>query len=338
MKTLCLTALLICTSFAIKAQTITGTVLDATTQKPLETVAVYFDNTTIGTTTDENGRFTITYTDAIKSGLIFSYLGYETLMVSDYRSKTSFNIVLRPSINELDTVVINEDDGLTRQQKLRIFKREFLGQTEIGRRCKIENEDDIYLRYNASSQTLIAQSKRPLIIRNKGLKYLVTYDIVDFEIQFRHVEPENDIFSVYGVGFSGTAFYEDLMTNKRSKRTKKLRQKTFEGSVHHFMRALYNKQLEEQGYTIFFDKFKVKWPSYIKVNRVDNSDLKSAELTVDKVSILYNGKQSGLTTKTNPFYIDKYGNHSPVNRVLLSGEMAFQRVGDILPLDYDFSM
>lgn len=39
------------------SQTFTGRVVDKMTQQPIETVSVYFDNTTIGTTTNDKGQF-----------------------------------------------------------------------------------------------------------------------------------------------------------------------------------------------------------------------------------------------------------------------------------------
>ena len=68
------------------AQILRGKVLDSKTKKPIETASIYFDNTTIGTTTDENGSFSITYNDAVQSTLVISYLGYEKVFISDYQS------------------------------------------------------------------------------------------------------------------------------------------------------------------------------------------------------------------------------------------------------------
>ena len=67
------------------SQILKGTVVDAATSQPIETVAVYFDNTTIGTTTNEKGEFSITYTDAIQSTLVITYLGYQQVLIADYR-------------------------------------------------------------------------------------------------------------------------------------------------------------------------------------------------------------------------------------------------------------
>ena len=64
------------------SQTFKGRIIDKVTQLPIETVAVYFDNTTIGTTSKENGEFSITYLDAVQSTLVISYLGYEKVFIT----------------------------------------------------------------------------------------------------------------------------------------------------------------------------------------------------------------------------------------------------------------
>ncbi len=76
------------------SQTFYGRVIDKITQQPIETAAVYFDNTTIGTTTNEKGEFTIAYTDAVQSTLVLSYLGYELVLISDYRTRSNIIIEL----------------------------------------------------------------------------------------------------------------------------------------------------------------------------------------------------------------------------------------------------
>ena len=59
------------------SQEIRGVVLDGNTNLPLEYVSVQFDQTTIGTTTNQKGEFRLNNTN-IKTPLIISYLGYNT--------------------------------------------------------------------------------------------------------------------------------------------------------------------------------------------------------------------------------------------------------------------
>ncbi|NRD18826.1 carboxypeptidase-like regulatory domain-containing protein [Winogradskyella eckloniae] len=315
------------------SQTLTGTVIDKVTQQPLETVAIYFDNTTIGTTTDQNGQFSISYTDAVQSTLVFSYLGYEKIFISDYRLKSHINVELVEADNALDEVHIAYDDGLTRRQKLRLFRKEFLGVSKYGKSCKILNEDDLVLKYDKENKALYADSKVALIIVNKALDYKITYDLMDFEINFNYVNERTAEFTVKSVFYYGTSFYKNLEDSGQPK-TVKSRARVYKGSVQHFMRSLYNENLREEDYLIFFDGFVVKEWSYFNIEIIAESNFKKVTLK-DKVSILYSKNfQSELQVDIDEFYVDIYGNYTPIEGIYFSGAMGKQRIGDTLPLDY----
>jgi len=318
------------------SQTFSGIVIDKTTKQPVETVAVYFDNTTIGTTTNAKGEFYITYTDAIQSTLVISYLGYEKVLIADYRSKTNVTVELVEATNSLDEVYIDYDDGLTRKQKLRLFRKEFLGKSEYGKSCKILNEDDLILKYDKQSKSLYASAKVPIKVKNKALQYEIAFDIIDFEVNFRYVNADKTEFTVNSVTYFGTSFYKDLKDLTKKKIIKN-REKAYKGSVQHFMRSLYNKNLREEGYRIFYDKFVVEEWDYFTVEAVADSNFKKVKLT-EKVTILYGKElQSELQLKVDEFFVDAYGNYAPIIGVYFSGVIGNQRVGDTLPSDYGFN-
>lgn len=64
---LCYFLVFLLTSFILTGQDIQGIVLDKATDLPIETASIYFDNTTLGTTSDVDGKFSITYDPSIKS-------------------------------------------------------------------------------------------------------------------------------------------------------------------------------------------------------------------------------------------------------------------------------
>ncbi|MFP4844342.1 carboxypeptidase-like regulatory domain-containing protein [Winogradskyella sp. PE311] len=308
------------------AQTLSGKVIDANTKQPLEVVTVYFDNTTIGTTTNEEGKFSIEYSAAIQSTLVISYLGYEKVFISDYRNINNITIELKESINALDEVVIDADDGMSRAEKLRWFRKEFLGKSENGKSCKIRNEKDIRIRYNKQKRTLIAWSKAPIIVKNRSLQYEISFDIIDFEIVIGK-------WNATSVIYSGTTFFKDLDESKK-KRVLKKREDTYNGSVQHFIRALYNKNLEEEGYIFGKKGLKVNPYEFFNIYDTDKFGYKTVTLK-EKLDIFYKDVIESLIQTTGiEFKIDKYGNFSPVTDVLFGGNMGSQRIGDTLPSDY----
>jgi hypothetical protein len=318
------------------SQTFKGHVVDKITQQPIETVAVYFDNTTIGTTTNEKGEFVITYTDAVQSALVISYLGYEKVLISDYRTRTNITLELVEANVALDEVYIEYDDGLTRRQKLRLFRKEFLGMSKFGKSCKILNEDDLILKYDKTSKSLFASSIGSLRILNKALQYEVAFDIIDFEVTYRYVDLNTGIFTVNSVSYFGTNFYKNLKGSEK-KKTINNRAYAYKGSVQHFMRSLFNENIRVEGYDIYHDKFRVEEWDYFTVEDMLDSEFKRVKLST-VVSILYNQKfQSKIELKTPEFFVDAYGNYLPIVGVYFGGEMGNQRVGDMLPSDYGLS-
>src|SRR6056297_3953071 len=85
----------------IQAQTITGTVSDAT--GPLPGANVLVKNTTNGTQTDFDGNYTITAdSDAT---LLFSYIGYKSVTIP-VNGQSSINVTLEEDASKLDEVVV----------------------------------------------------------------------------------------------------------------------------------------------------------------------------------------------------------------------------------------
>jgi hypothetical protein len=320
-------------SISFYAQTLRGVVVDAKTLEPIESATVYFDNTTIGTTTNANGQFSIDYTDAVQSVLVVSFLGYEKQIIANYRNLQQLQIKLKEQTDVLDEVLLTDNDGLTRKQKLKQFRKEFLGTSANGRSCKILNEDDIILRYHKPSKTLTATAKNPLKVINNNLQYEILYDIVDFEIAYKYVDERQSIFNIKSVIYTGTTYYKSI-GKVDAKKLNKFRQKTFKGSVQHFIRALYHQQLEEEQFQIFRNKFKVNPYEAFKITAVTDSNLK--QVTFDKrLSVLYNKKhQSDLQLTADYFVIDAYGNYAPIPNLLFIGVMGNQRLGDSLPFDF----
>lgn len=82
---------------------ITGLVADST-GAPLPGVTVYEkDNKSVGTTTDQNGRYILNVPD--HATLVYSMIGFETREM-EVRGKTVINLTLRPSANQLEETVV----------------------------------------------------------------------------------------------------------------------------------------------------------------------------------------------------------------------------------------
>ncbi len=93
-KTNIISALLCLLTYICFSQTVKGIILDAKTNVPIESASVYFDNTSIGTSSNLKGEFEITLKKGINTALIISFLGYEKVVIKDYRSISSIKSYL----------------------------------------------------------------------------------------------------------------------------------------------------------------------------------------------------------------------------------------------------
>lgn len=307
---------------------IEGTVYSAFEKKPLLGVSVYFDGTTIGTTTNENGQFFLELDKPINASLIISYIGYNTIVVSNVTSNIG-NIYLEEKAIKLQEVTL-EPDTWSREKKLHHFRKEFLGINKEASACKIINEEDIRLYYNSSKQTLQAFIEKPIIIENKHLGYLVRYDLRDFEVQFKtsgaYTYPE----TIY---YAGILFFEELNKNKTIRKYIKNREKAYQGSTLQFMRALANKELKSQNFEIYKDRYKVDSYEYFNISKLENAT--KVVQTTPELTVLYNKEQQSiLKTLEDYFTIDSYGNHAPTTAVYFGGYFGSIRLSKTLPLNY----
>lgn len=332
-----LQAILFLSLNVVYSQTLTGTLKDRNTNEPIVGASIYFDNTSYGTTTNFDGEFSLALKNEIRSPLVISFVGYETIIFNTIDFDKVYNLSLKPDINALGEVVLDSKDEWSRTFKLIQFKREFLGRSKFGQTCTILNEDVLVLNFDRDTKQLVASSKAPLVINNTALDYKVRYDLNNFSIVYNMdtesaLDLEKTYKTVASVSYSGTTFFEDLPSNKHRKALKN-RKEAFTGSALHFMRALANNRLKEEKFKIFKGAYQIKPESQISVFKSDSSKITEVEIPI-KLNILCRGRQSAIQSEVKRFQIDAFGNHAPVDKVLFGGFMGNQRMGDALPLNY----
>lgn len=185
---------------------VSGVVFDEN-QVALPGVSVYLDGTSVGVLTDEQGRFELSVKNRINTNLIISFIGFETVAIENPFAKRRYEIHLQPKATQLREVVIG-NEGFSREAKLKAFRYHFLGNTKAGRACKILNEEDIYLKYDSKTKTLTAGSDAPLRIENPYLGYEVSFNLMEFWIEFptKTIKPE----SASGSFYAGTTVYREI--------------------------------------------------------------------------------------------------------------------------------
>ncbi|PKB42232.1 carboxypeptidase-like protein [Cellulophaga sp. RHA19] len=311
--------------------TVNGYVLDEVSKEPLQGASVFYDGTTIGVITTTDGYFSISTEKNSTSPLVISYFGFKNKVVNVVGKTTVGTIYLQEAIEELNEVVL-EPDTWSREKKLRIFRNQFLGSTLPAQKCKILNEDDIRLYYSKKEDVLYAYANKPILVQNKFLGYNLEYHLQDFEVRYK--TNINGFRLTGSVFYAGTTLFKEIDKKTRRKYIKN-RELTYYGSTLHFMRALSAKRLTEENFRIFKESLEVNPYDYYKVESIGNGNTKVTQ-TLERLNVLYNRWSNSFVVVTqNPFEIDAYGNHSPVDVVLFGGDMGLLRIANTLPLDYE---
>ena len=316
----------------LNAQTrISGEIFKLKDSSAVQGVSIYLDGTSIGTTSSASGTFSMESDYEQKAELIIRSIGFETRRITidpSERNNFKFRVYLKESLDELEEVFL-ETDPWSRNRKLSIFRRQFLGTTEVAEKTSIKNEEVIKLRYSPSKHTLVAYANEPLIIKNKYLGYEIEYELQNFKVTFYN--SPSGLYLAEQVFYEGTMFFKELNQNT-PRRYRKNRKTTYEVSLIKFFRSLYKENLQKDGFRIFHKGWETKPYRFFKL--FHENDLMRVEILSEKLSVLYEGHQSEIIYH-NPFYIDRFGNYYPTTAISVAGAFGLQRISSNLPLDYE---
>jgi hypothetical protein len=328
MKKTFLVAVSLISCLAAYTQMLTGKVFDVTTQKPIPLVNVFFNSTTLGTCTDEDGNFILKIPQSEKLPVAFSSIGFNSLVLSDYSSDSPLKVYLTPKIYPLAEVTIQSKrstrERTAREKRLGVFRKQFLGESLIARSCEILNENDLIFQYLDDEDILKAFSLKPLNINNEALGYQIIYYLDTFE----YSSTRNSL-SIYG----NQIFREDTSLGSDNRiKAEKRRRSAYLGSRMHFFRSLWENNLDSAG-------FSVKNNSNSSLSR-DRLVIKADSVTKylkynDVIYISYFTKNSSSSIKLlqDTVFFSKSGYFDPYG-INWQGEMSRQRIGEMLPYDY----
>jgi hypothetical protein len=323
MRKLILSILLINICLVAQAQTIRGIVRNKTDNVKITFASVYISGTYIGSYTDKDGCFELDVTKYNSLPLTISALGYYSTTLTNYPTDKIIEVYLVPKTYELSEVVVTAiSQAKERMANLKLFRSQFLGSSANGRKCVILNEDDI--SFVNSEKVLKAFASKPILISNYGLGYKITYYLDAFEF-----DKESGYFLYKG----NAIFTEDMSTTGPQKQIFEKRRKTsYIGSIPHFFRSLWANSLESNGFSARDSEGVGKKYEDIVVL---GPDLKKYLSYKGNLHIYYLTKPSDsyIELLKNKVFFDHAG-YFDGSGVKIIGQMAQQRVGDLLPFDY----
>lgn len=275
--------------FVLTAQ-ISGVVKSKTTNEPIIGASVFINNTTIGTITDENGKFQITKAGNGKHELIVSIVGFERYAtVVELPGQPSLNISLVEKNNQLNEVIVQafDKDGWAKWGTL--FLETFIGSTSNAAKTKLKNHKDLRFRHNKADNKLEVYAVKPLQIENNSLGYTLEYHLEIFEVDFRNRK------NLY----AGFPFFKE--SKKPSKAKLQNREDTYNASLIKFMRSLYHNTVQQDGYLVR------------KMVDVPNLEKKRVKAIRDKYILKEYNSNGQLITFGAPMYPPEIYNQDSLN-------------------------
>jgi len=227
---------------------IQGQVLDAETGAPLMFANVWIDNSTLGSATDKQGVFEIENVPSTAVEVVASYVGYKSKSVRvDYgegENVSDVNIELELDAIALESIQVvgKTRRRLSKEEKrsFKNFKDEFIGRSDNADDCELINPQILNIEILDSANNYSVTADEILYVENDALGYRIGY-LLD---EFRFVNGQKMLV--------GNAKFEEMEPRSRRqfRRWQEARETAYLGSLQHFLNALIENRLDEEGFLI----------------------------------------------------------------------------------------
>jgi hypothetical protein len=358
-----LAGLILFIPFLGTAQTLTGKVTDERSGEALPFANVFISNTTLGSTTDKNGNYRISGKLPQNLELVVSFMGYYTKyrnIALSGRNNVTVNFELLPKENQLDEVQLKVKRDKKWERDLKRFERIFiaLGDDPFIKENTITNPwllDFDHGKFEGGTKYFSASALEPLKIENSSLGYSIEYHLQEF------------IETRYGFFYKGLVNFNEMETDQEEQISdwEDKRNYTFHGSLRHFLLALLHRKPQISNYKLF----KVIPPPHVhERTNVFHEELGNSikPITQDSLYVctlpsgaymvalpgkieIHNKKKfwinnyytkifnpiSWLEAPLGYFVVDENGILPDPSQLVISGNMARQRMARYLPHDFE---
>jgi len=220
---------------------ISGRITDTEDKEPMPGASVFFDNTTIGTTTDANGQYRLKIPGHGNYRLTVSHVGYQSVFMDIEPGNTAIKFDIALQSTELEELTVAQKIKF-RQTDINLFWRTILGKNPSRKTIQATNPEAVYYYYNPETKILKVTCREPLQIVNYETGYQIYY-VLNY---FTHD---------YNTGFTDwryqSAFTELEPQNPKQKDTwEKNRKEVYDISLTKFIKSLYNNTLQNDGFVL----------------------------------------------------------------------------------------
>lgn len=266
-----------------ETKTLFGRVIDSKSKKPINNVELFISGATVGTTTNEEGEYTLN-SPYIPCHLVVMHVSYQSAVLT-IGTSGNYDIELTKEQYGIDEVRVKGKN--MRRRNLRLFYDYFLWNT-TKRQIKVLN--DSVLKFKRNDTDFHAYCTSPLLIRNEKLGYNMKMLIQDFHVckkQFRSGKKLELNSGGHGV-FKLKAYHYYTETGQptaeRRNEIRNNRRNHYFGSLRHFFTSLYHGKLKENGFLV---KSKIDSIQYPFVLTMAQKDSKRYKFNSNIISVVY---------------------------------------------------
>jgi hypothetical protein len=343
------------TSFA-QTYTISGKVIDKNTKAPLQGASVFAQNTTFGMATDAEGNFRL----KLPYGgyeLIITFTGYETETVRISNATGAENLVIEVSPIEksmAEVAIVSSSEVKDGWEKYgSFFIDNFIGKSDFSKQASIKNPEVLKFYFSKRRNRLKVMAAEPLVVENFALGYTIKFAIDSFTYEYDNNTAQ----------FIGYPLFEEMLgTADKGAIWQQNRIKAYKGSLLHFMRSLYNKNLAEEGFEIQFlvknngveSVVPVKNP-YLALNYTRDDSTNTVQFSPNQpdIAVIYTKAKPDAAyfdfdpgakkdfqvstiniTKGEAIVIEQNGYFYEQTDLITNGYWGYEKIGDMLPYDY----
>ncbi|HOY16526.1 MAG TPA: carboxypeptidase-like regulatory domain-containing protein [Haliscomenobacter sp.] len=219
-----------------------GKIVDETTNEPLAFASIYYNNTTIGTQSDINGKFSIPY-KGLNVEMVVSYVGYETINfpIGERYDGKIMVFKMRHLARSMQEFEVSSKRGKSWYNNFELFKKKAIGVGLFANNCKILNPEALQFSYDTATLTMRASADEMLKIEHQAFGFLINYSLSQFEY--------NILTRVFII--KGFPFFEKMTGSPAQERRWRNNQKlAYEGSMLHFVHSIHNRSLKQEGFEL----------------------------------------------------------------------------------------
>lgn len=345
-----LLGLLLCSFSSLMTQSLQLQLLDQETQQPINDAFVFIASTSIGSSSDEEGWVELDIQGLGQVELVVSHLNYELKsLIIKPGDAIPTTLYLQVQTLDIDEVVVKSSASEKRKEWMRQFEYAFLGPLNIRNKVKIQNPK--VLLFSEDEEGLKAEAMDYIDVANEALGYRLRFYLDTFLID-----------TIGDVRYAGKVFFQETTQKKANRRVSKARGRAFRNGKEHFFRWLSQNTQDRNPKTFIIGKASLNEATkQLDYQKITGDDLQLRRglwvdtLMVQDYLVVTNPR---LTTRAPiwslPFRLRRRASsmlRSQSGKILISrsgeilnpqdveeyGHWTAQRVGELMPLDFDFS-